>query len=92
MPIGDSLPGLSMNRTCCESGDQKGCVQQPSVVSWIAWGSGVGVAVGTCVGVGVGVGVELAVTVEVGDGAIVAVGEGIACAETCEDAVGVSAT
>jgi len=61
---------LSMNRTCCESGDQKGCVQQPPVVNCTAWGAGVGVGMDVGAGVGVGLatgrGVTVATGVEVG--------------------------
>ncbi len=70
IPAGVSSAGLSMKRTSCELGDQKGCVQQPPVVNWMACGNavGVGVAVGVAVAVGSGV------AVGVGDGSGVAVG------------------
>jgi hypothetical protein len=56
-----------MKRTSCESGDQKGCVQQPPVVNRMACGNavGVGVAVGSGVAVGVGDGSGVAVGAKV---------------------------
>lgn len=77
-----------MKRTWRESGDQKGWVQQPPAVSWMACGAGVGVGVA----VAVGVGVSAAVGVEEGNGVLVGggeVGSAAACATlTAPAAVG----
>jgi hypothetical protein len=79
IPVGASGPGLSMKSTCPESGDQKGWVQQPPLVSRRRAGVGVGVgeavalAVGDGVAEGVGDGVSVGVALALGR-ATVAVG------------------
>jgi zinc transporter ZupT len=79
-----------MNRTCCESGEKKGCTQQSPSVSWVKLGVGVGVtvgegvAVGVSVGEGVSVGVAVALAVAVGVGvALGGFGLGVAVGLTC---------
>src|SRR5947207_4077499 len=84
MPVGAVALGLSMNRTCFESGDQNGWVQQRPSVMRVRLGAGVGdgatvgvrvgaavaVSIGRLVGVAAG-SVDATVVTAIGSGAVV---------------------